>query len=144
MRTRRWGPQPSHLPIPASLGQSGQDDRTASQKSGDLDWRSSHVASEPLAMDTPFTSLDLGTATDPPTPRRYCDKYSERYCEQNVLVLTSGSLHSSRQTRMKSSFKLHEIPATVRAAMCIVKVKPEVPPWTRVNIDEALFVHYIS
>lgn len=42
---------------------------------------------------------------------------------------------------MKSSFKLHEIPATVRAAMCIVKVKPEVPPWARVNIDEALFVH---
>ena len=68
MKTRRWGPQPSHLPIPASQGQSDQDDRTASQKSGDLDWRSSHTASEPLALDTPFTPLDLGTATHPHPP----------------------------------------------------------------------------
>ena len=68
MRRRRWGPRPSHLPIPASQGQSDQDDRTASQKSEDLDWRSSYMASEPLALDTPFTSLDLGTAmhTHPP------------------------------------------------------------------------------
>ena len=95
MKTRRWGPQPSHLPIPASQGQSDQDDRTASQKSGDLDWRSSHTASEPLALDTPFTPLDLGTATPPP-PRRWESSRQQLHLGEQCYTVKSGEVWSHK------------------------------------------------
>lgn len=64
MRTRRVGTStlpPAHPCIPRPVSQDG---RTASQ-SGDLDWRSSHVASRHSGHGHTFTSLDLGCDLTP-------------------------------------------------------------------------------